>query len=205
MKKEEYTKHYYDPFCQLDQKWQEIIDSGYLTVSQAAELSGFSRQHIYNLISNGVLNSRTRNEKTVIPCKVFVRWFSSLTITHDSPLGYASYSLKGLINLTGMGRGWVLKLADRYPIPSYYCGVFRRFHKQKAEEAWNHECFRYAKWITADVAIARFGIGSFDFYSMVAMHYIAVKHRDGKALYSKRDILKEINWRENHGKSINQI
>lgn len=205
MNKEEYTKHYYDPFSQLDQRWQKIIATGYLTVSQSAELSGFSRQHIYNLISSGTLKSETKNNKLVISCKVFVRWFTSLSITHDSPLGYASYSLKGLINLTGMERCWVLKFAERYPIPSFYSGVFRRFHKQKAKEAWRHEWFRYAKWITADEAVQKMGISIFDFYSMVAMHCIAVKHSDGKTLYLKRDIEKEIKWRKNHGKSINQI
>ena len=72
-----YTKHYYDPFEKLDHKWQEAIVTGNLTVSQVAKLSGFSRQHIYNLISNGTLTAKMLDGKFFIPCKAFVRWWKS--------------------------------------------------------------------------------------------------------------------------------
>ncbi len=193
-----YTKHYYDPFENLDLEWQEIIATGNLTVSQAAVLSGYSRQHIYNLISQGKLTAKSFEGKSIIPCKAFVKWFSSLPVTTDTPLGYASYSLKGMMNLTGMTRSWVLIFVERNSISSYYCGVYRRFHKLETESAWNHEWFKYAKWITAEDAVIRFNIDNTIFYTMVAQHFVAIKHIDGRTLYSKRDIEKELKWRKNH-------
>ena len=197
-----YTKHYYDPFEKLDHKWQEAIVTGNLTVSQVAKLSGFSRQHIYNLISNGTLTAKMLDGKSFISCKAFVRWFSSLPVTTDTPLGYASYSLQGMMNLTGMTRSWVLIFVERYSISSYYCGVYRRFNKQETEKAWNQEWFKYTKWITAEDAIDRFNITQTLFYTMVAQHTVSIKHSDGKTLYSKKDIEKELKWRMNHEQSF---
>ena len=108
-----YTKHYYDPFEKLDHKWQQAIATGNLTISQVAKLSGFSRQHIYNLISKGKITAKMLDDKSIIPCKAFVRWFSSLPVTTDTLLGYASYSLEGMMNLTGMTRSWVLIFVER--------------------------------------------------------------------------------------------
>lgn len=201
----EYTKHYYDPFEKLDYKWHKAIAADYLTVSQVVMLSGFSRQHIYNLITKGKLTAKMQDGKSVIPCRTFVKWFSSLTVTKDSPLGYASYSLKGMMNLTGMTRSWVLIFVERYSISSYYCGVYRRFNKQEAEKAWSHEWFKHAKWITAEDAIVRFNINETIFYTMVAQHFVAIKHLDGKTLYCKRDIVKELKWRMNHEQGFYQV
>ena len=68
-----YTKHYYDPFEKLDHKWQQAIATGNLTISQVAKLSGFSRQHIYNLISKGKITAKILDGKSIISCKTFVR------------------------------------------------------------------------------------------------------------------------------------
>ena len=197
-----YTKHYYDPFEKLDHKWQEAIGTGNLTVSQVAKLSGFSRQHIYNLISKGKITAQMLNGKFIIPCKAFVKWFSSLPITTGTPLGYASYSLEGIMGLTGMSRSWILNFVERYSISSYYCGVYRRFNKQEVEKAWNQEWFKCAKWISAEDAIDRFNITQILFYTMVAQHSVSIKHSDGKILYFKRDIEKELKWRMNHEQSF---
>ena len=197
-----YTKHYYDPFEKLDHKWQQAIATGNLTISHVAKLSGFSRQHIYNLISKGKITAKMLDDKSIIPCKAFVRWFSSQPVTTDTPLGYASYSLQGMMNLTGMTRSWVLIFVERYSISSYYCGVYRRFNKQEAEKAWNQEWFKYAKWISAEDAIDRFNITLTLFYTMVAQHSVSIKHSDGKTLYFKRDIEKELKWRMNHEQSF---
>ena len=75
----EYTKHYYDPFEKLDYKWNKAIAADYLTVSQVVMLSGFSRQHIYNLITKGILTAQMQDGKSVIPCRTFVKWFSEKT------------------------------------------------------------------------------------------------------------------------------
>lgn len=200
--KTEYTKHYHDPFEHLDQKWHETIVSGFLTVSQAATLSGFTRQHIYHLITEGVLTVKVRNEIKHVPCKAFVKWFSSLAVSPESPLGFSSYSLKGLMDYTGMSRAWTLKFADRHSISSYYVGVFRRFNKHEAENAWKREWFKYAKWITAEEAIKNFNVDETIFYTMVAHHFVAIKHSDKRTLYSKRDIEKELKWRKEHEQGI---
>lgn len=201
----EYIKHYHDPFEHLDQKWQAIIATGYLTVSLVATLSGFTRQYIYQLISEGVLTVKNRDGTKLVPCKSFVKWSSSLVVCPESPLGYSSYSLKGLMDFTGMSRAWTLKFADRHSISSYYVGVFRRFHKIEAENAWNREWFKYAKWITAEEAIINFNIDETVFYIMVAHHFIAIKRHDRRTLYSKRDIEKEIKWRKEHEQGIHKI
>ena len=200
--KTEYTKHYHDPFEHLDQKWHETIATGFLTVSQAATLSSFTRQHIYHLITEGVLTVKVRNEIKHVPCKAFVKWFSSLAVSPESPLGFSSYSLKGLMDYTGMSRAWTLKFADRHSISSYYIGVFRRFHKIEAVNAWNREWFKYAKWITAEEAIINFNIDETVLYTMIAHHYIAIKRHDRRTLYSKRDIEKELKWRKEHEQGI---
>lgn len=194
----EYTKHYYDPFERLDQNWQKTIATGYLTVCQVSKLSGFSRQQIYNVISQGDLIATQKDNKIVIKCKAFVKWVSSLSITHDSPLGFSSYSLKGLMDFTGMGRVWVLKFAERNSIPSYYCGVYRRFHKEESEKAWKIEWVKYAKWISVQDVKTYLGVNEIELYTMVAKHLVAVKQCDGKRLFSQKDIQKELKWREEH-------
>lgn len=196
--KTEYTKHYYDPFERLDQNWREVVATGFLTVNQVAKLSGYSRQHIYNVISQGNLITVKKDNKTVVSCKAFVKWVSSLNISNDSPLGYSSYSLRGLMDLTDMGRIWVLKFAERNSIPSYYCGVYRRFHKQESEKAWKLEWFKYAKWITSEDAKLYLDVNEIELYTMVAKHFVEIKQCNGRRLFSKRDILKEIKWREDH-------
>ena len=77
--------------------------------------------------------------------------------------------------------------------------------KQEAEKAWNQEWFKYAKWISAEDAIDRFNITLTLFYTMVAQHSVSIKHSDGKTLYFKRDIEKELKWRMNHEQSFYQI
>ena len=128
-----------------------------------------------------------------------------MAVSPESPLGYPSYSLKGLMDFTGTSRAWTLKFADRHSISSYYVGVFHRFHKIEAEIAWNREWFKYAKWITAEEAIINFNIDETVLYTMIAHHYIAIKRHDRRTLYSKRDIEKEIKWRKEHEQGIHKI
>ena len=39
-------KHFYDPYDSLDAEWKARISHGMLSVGEAAQLSGFSRQDI---------------------------------------------------------------------------------------------------------------------------------------------------------------
>ena len=129
-----FKKHYYDPYDSLDAAWKVRISHEMLSVGEAALLSGFSRQYINRLVTNGrIIAKRGYEGNYGISWKNFVKWYSALPVTHPSPIGYASLSLKELMRYTGMSRCWVLKFVTRNRIPSYYVGVYRRFHKSLCE------------------------------------------------------------------------
>ena len=154
-------KHFYDPYDSLDAEWKARISHEMLSVGEAAQLSGFSRQYINRLIANGIIDAKKNNDGNyVIAWKKFVRWFSALPITPSSPIGYASYSLKELMRYTGMSRCWVLKFATRNSIPSYYVGMYRRFCKYACEEAWKRESIALKRWLTIEEACTLFDVGA---------------------------------------------
>lgn len=135
-----FTKHFYDPYDSLDVGWKLVIDKGYLSIAEAAILSGFSRQYLYKVLKCGAVKAQTNGiGHSVIKWRHFVKWYSSLPSTPTSPIGYASLSLSELMRYTGMSRSWVLKFASRYSIPSYYVGRHRRFCKTTCIEVWNLE------------------------------------------------------------------
>ena len=42
-----FSKHYYDPFIQLkEEEWKDVVSRGFLSISEAATLSGYTRQYI---------------------------------------------------------------------------------------------------------------------------------------------------------------
>ena len=155
-------KHFYDPYDSLDAEWKARISHEMLSVGEAAQLSGFSRQYINKLI---------------------------LPITPTSPIGYSSYSLKELMRYTGMSRCWVLKFATRNSIPSYYVGMYRRFCKSVCEEAWKRESISLKRWLTIEEACALFDIDEEVIFALAALHRIRVKRLNKNQVYSKADIL----------------
>ena len=147
-----FNKHYYDPYDSLDVDWKVKISRGFLSVGDVAALSGFSRQYIHRLVRQGViLPAKSNNLKPIAICwREFLRWYSALCVTPDSPIGVASYSLKELMRITGFGRCWALRFVERYQIPSYYVGVYRRFCKSSFDAAWSRESVLVKDWLTAE-------------------------------------------------------
>lgn len=115
-----FKKHYYDPYDSLDAEWKERISHNWLSVGEAAHLSGFSRQYINRLVTNGrIIAKRGYEGNYGISWKNFVKWYSALPVTHPSPIGYASLSLKELMRYTGMSKCWVLKFVTLTPSLPY--------------------------------------------------------------------------------------
>lgn len=185
-----FIKHFYDPYDSLDVGWKLVIDKGYLSIAEAATLSGFSRQYLYKLQKRGVINSQPNEHgHSVIKWRHFVKWYSSLPSTPTSPIGYASLSLSELIRYTGMSRCWVLKFASRYNIPSYYVGRHRRFCKTTSIEVWNLERIKIKPWVTIEECITISELPPVNIYWAIAKSRIRVKHTGNVILYSRKDIM----------------
>ena len=185
-----FKKHYYDPYDSLDAEWKVRISHEMLSVGEAALLSGFSRQYINRLVTNGrIIAKRGYEGNYGISWKNFVKWYSTLPVTHPSPIGYASLSLKELMRYTGMSRCWVLKFVTRNRIPSYYVGVYRRFHKSLCEEAWKHESIALKYWLTLEEASVFFDLDSSVIFALAALHRVRVKKLNKSYVYNKADIL----------------
>ena len=115
-----FNKHYYDPYDSLDVEWKARISHDWLSIGEAACLSGFSHQYINRLVTNGRIIAKRGNEGNYgISWKNFVKWYSALPVTHPSPIGYASLSLKELMRYTGMSKCWVLKFVTLTPSLPY--------------------------------------------------------------------------------------
>lgn len=186
-------KRFYDPYDSLDAEWKARLSHEMLSVREAAQFSGFSRQYINKLIANGIIDAKKNNDGNyVIAWKKFVRWFSALPITPTSPIGYASYSLKELMRYTGMSRCWVLKFATRNSIPSYYVGMYRRFCKSACEEAWKHESIALKQWLTIEETSAFFDLERSVIYALTALHRTRVRKQEKCLVYNKADILSVI-------------
>jgi predicted DNA-binding transcriptional regulator AlpA len=183
-------KHYYDPYDSLDVEWKTRISHDRLSVGEAAVLSGFSRQYINRLIANGIIIAKKNKEGNYeIRWKNLIKWYSALPVTPQSPIGYASYSLKELIRYTGMSRCWVLKFVTRNEIPSYYVGVYRRFCKSACEEAWKRESIALKRWLTLEEASAFFDLDPSVIYAFAALHRVRVKRLNKSLVYNKADIM----------------
>ena len=183
-------KHFCDPYDSLDAAWKARISHDWLSVGEAALLSGFSRQYINRLVTNGrIIAKRGYEGNYGISWKNFVKWYSALPVTHPSPIGYASLSLKELMRYTGMSRCWVLKFVTRNRIPSYYVGVYRRFHKYLCEEAWKHESIALKYWLTLEEASVFFDLDSSVIFALAALHRVRVKKLNKSYVYNKADIL----------------
>ena len=174
----------------MDAAWKARISHDWLSVGEAALLSGFSRQYINRLVTNGrIIAKRGYEGNYGISWKNFVKWYSALPVTHPSPIGYASLSLKELMRYTGMSRCWVLKFVTRNRIPSYYVGVYRRFHKSLCEEAWKHESIALKYWLTLEEASVFFDLDSSVIFALAALHRVRVKKLNKSYVYNKADIL----------------
>lgn len=181
-------KHFFDPADRLDSKWKDKINTGFLSVNDAANLSGFTRQYVYNKIKSGALVSMQKHGKTLIPWRKFVLWYSSKSITPNSPIGVPSYSIDGMEKLTSKKRCWVFRFVEKYGITSFYVGRHRRFNKHEVDQAWTTESIYFKEWITIEEISTAFNIKT------DVVLYASVRHRinrmieDGEVLYLRKDI-----------------
>ena len=170
-----------------------------LTVSQAAKLSGFSKQFIYQLIKSNKLCYRILEGKVHIKYRYLIAWFTKLPTNKDCPFCPASFSLAGLMNYTKMGRCWVLRYVDRHDIRSYYLGNSRRFNYEDCIAAWAVELTANPQWITIEKAVKEYAIESDILLSATASKRVRIKCKDTKVLANVKDVkqLKELKqWEE---------
>ena len=170
-----------------------------LTVSQAAKLSGLSKQFIYQQLKSNTLCFCLLGDIRYIKYRHLRSWFAKLPTNKDCPLCPASFSLAGLMNYTKMGRCWVLRFVERYNIRSYYLGNSRRFNYQDCIAAWAIEQTINPKWITIEKAVEEYAIESDILLSATASKRVRIKCKDTKVLVNVKDVkqLKELKqWEE---------
>ena len=170
-----------------------------LTVSDAAQLSGFTKQFIYRLTKTNFLRYCVLDGVTRIKYRHLRACFAKLPTNKDCPLCPASFSLAGLLNYTKMGRCWVLRFVERYNIRSYYLGNSRRFNYQDCIAAWAIEQTANPKWITIEKAVEEYAIERDILLSATASKQIRIKCTDAKVLVNVMDVkqLKELKqWEE---------
>ena len=170
-----------------------------LTVSDAAQLSGFTKQFIYRLTKSNSLRYCTIGGITHIKYRHLRAWFVKLPSNKDCQLCPASFSLAGLMNYTKMGRCWVLRFVERYNIRSYYLGNSRRFNYEDCIAAWAVELTANPQWITIEKAIEEYAIKNDVLLSATASKQVRIKCKDAKVLVNVMDVkqLKELKqWEE---------
>ena len=170
-----------------------------LTISEAAQLSGLSKQFIYRLIKTNSLRYCILGGVTRIKYRHLRAWFSKLPTNKDCPFCTASYSLAGLMDYTKMGRCWVLRFVERYNIRSYYLGNSRRFNYDDCIAAWAVELTANPQWITIEKAVKEYAIESDILLSATASKRVRIKCKDAKVLVNVKDVkqLKELKqWEE---------
>lgn len=170
-----------------------------LTVSDAAQLSGFTKQFIYRLTKTNSLCYCILGGITRIKYRHLRAWFTKLPSNKDCHLCPASFSLAGLMNYTKMGRCWVLRFVDRHDIRSYYLGNSRRFDYEDCIAAWAIEQTLNPKWITVEKAVEEYAIKSEILLSATASKRVRIKCKDAKVLVNVKDVkqLKELKqWEE---------
>ena len=170
-----------------------------LTVSQAAKLSGFSKQFIYQLIKSNKLCYRILEGEARIKYRHLRAWFTKLPTNKDCPFCPASFSLAELMSYTKMGRCWVLRFVERYNIRSYYLGNSRRFNYDDCIAAWAIEQTVNPQWITIEKAVKEYAIESDILLSATASKRVRIKCKDAKVLVNVMDVkqLKELKqWEE---------
>ena len=170
-----------------------------LTISEAAQLSGLSKQFIYQQLKSKTLRYRLLGDIKHIKYRHLRAWFTKLPTNKDCPLCPASFSLAGLLNYTKMGRCWVLRFVERYNIRSYYLGNSRRFNYDDCIAAWAIEQTVNPKWIPIVKAVEEYAIESDVLLSATACKQIRIKCKDAKVLVNVMDVkqLKELKqWEE---------
>ena len=129
-----FFNHYPREWDTLGNEWKEIITGDVLSISQASELSGFSKRFIYAQIHSMKLLSTDKdpllkhiNSRSLqIEWRRFLMWYSHFDVLPASPFGPPSYSLKGMMKYMGRSRSWSLIFVSRYNIHTFFIGSLRR-------------------------------------------------------------------------------
>ena len=159
-----------------------------LSVSQVANLSGFSRSYVYKLLNTEVIPFEVINGQNLITTKQFIKWFSHLDFIQESPFGYTTYSLKGMKKFTGCERIWLLLFVKRNNISSYFIGKVRRFNATEVAKYWNLEKYKFCDWITIEEAMRAYQLTSIEVYKAIAKHFVAVKNQQSSILLNHKDV-----------------
>ena len=170
-----------------------------LTISEAAQLSGLSKQFIYQQLKSKTLRYRLLGDIKHIKYRHLRAWFTKLPTNKDCLFCPASFSLAGLMGYTKMGRCWVLRFVERYNIRSYYLGNSRRFNYEDSIAAWAVELTANPQWITIEKAVEEYEIESDILLSATASKRVRIKCKDTKVLVNVKDVkqLKELKqWEE---------
>ena len=170
-----------------------------LTISEAAQLSGLSKQFIYQQLKSNTLRFCLLGDIKYIKYRHLRAWFTKLPSNKNCPLCPASFSLAGLMNYTKMGRCWVLRFVERYNIRSYYLGNSRRFNHEDCVAAWEVEQAKNTEWITIEDAAEKFAITREILLSTTESKIVRIKCKDVKVLVNVVDVkqLKELKqWEE---------
>ena len=101
-----FFNHYPREWDTLGNEWKEIITGDVLSISQASELSGFSKRFIYAQIHSMKLLSTDKDplskqiysKSLQIEWRRFLMWYSHFDVLPASPFGPPSYSLKGMMD-----------------------------------------------------------------------------------------------------------
>ena len=170
-----------------------------LTISEATQLSGLSKQFIYQQLKSNTLRFCLLGDIRHIKYSHLRAWFVKLPYNKDCPFCPASFSLAGLMDYTKMGRCWVLRFVERYNIRSYYLGNSRRFNYEDCIAAWAVELTANPQWITIEKAVKEYAIESDILLSATASKRVRIKCKDTKVLVNVKDVkqLKELKqWEE---------
>ena len=186
-------KHYYDPYDSLDVEWQNVVSKGHLTISEVVSLSGYTKSYVYRLVKDGVIPCMNGMSGKQVRWIDFIHWYSHLPETPASPIGEASFSIAGLIKLTGMGRSWLLKLVTRHCVRSYNVGWLKRYNKDDVMAAWEEESCYVKPWLSIDEAMMIIETDRKTLFRAVAQNTVHIRHDNGVLLFNAHDLKR---WKE---------
>lgn len=195
-----FFNHYPREWDTLGNEWKEIITGDVLSISQASELSGFSKRFIYAQIHSMKLLSTDKDplskhidsKSLQIEWRRFLMWYSHFDILPASPFGPPSYSLKGMMKYMGRSRSWSLIFASRYNIQTFFIGSLRRFNKYDVEEGWKKESIYFKDWIDIDEIENYLHISKANLYSCVAKREVRTRFHSGIMQFLQKDVLRII-------------
>ena len=195
-----FFNHYPREWDTLGNEWKEIITGDVLSISQASELSGFSKRFIYAQINSMKLFSTDNypllkhlNSKSLqIEWRRFLMWYSHFDVLPTSPFGPPSYSLKGMMKYMGRSRSWSLIFVSRYNIHTFFIGSLRRFNRYDVEEGWKKESIYFKEWIDIDEVENFLHIPKATLYSCVAKREVRTRFHSGIMQFSQKDLLRII-------------